>query len=111
MQTYFYTKREDRNSFLIDFSGIDITVFDEYKIKNDFSAFKPFLKLVIGISMGRSLKKVPLTVNLDFAYEANFFFKINQFIHYADDVLNSLTYTPNGNLQLQGFYFRAGFLF
>ena len=29
----------------------------------------------------------------------------------ADDVLNSLTYTPNGNLQLQGFYFRAGFLF
>lgn len=111
LQTYFYTKREDRNSFSMDFSGIDITVFDEYKIKNDFSSFKPFLKLIIGISMGKTLKKAPLTVNLDFAYEANFFFKINQFIHYADDVLNSLTYTPNGNLQLQGFYFRAGFLF
>jgi hypothetical protein len=95
----------------MDFSGIDIAVFDDYKIKNDFSSFKPFLKLVIGISTEKTLKKAPLTVNLDFAYEANFFFKINQFIHYADDILNSLTYTPNGNLQLQGFYFRVGCLF
>jgi hypothetical protein len=111
LQTHFYTKREDKSSFLIDFSGIDVVVFEDDKIKNDFSSFKPFLKLVIGTSMGKKLKKTPLFINFDFAYEANFFFKINQFIHYADDILESLTYTPNGNLQLHGFYFRLGFLF
>lgn len=106
LYTFFYSKRADLYNFETTATGIEI---EQVNMKKNFSSLKPALDIALGINFEKCLDT--LFMRFSVAYEAEFYWKFNHFIRFADDLNYLLTYTARGDFQLHGLVIGLDLLF